>query len=51
MLQLARKFDVRSVPTLVLLDKSNNNSSLNVGVTGAQVKDWLDTKPIARSKN
>ena len=49
--QLARKFDVRSVPTLVLLDKSNNNSSLTCKVTGAQVKYWLDTKLIARSKN
>jgi hypothetical protein len=35
---------------LVLLDKSNNQSSLIGGVSGAQVKDWLDTQLSATSK-
>jgi thioredoxin 1 len=50
-IQLAKECGVKGVPTLVLLDKSNNKSSLTSGVTGAQVKDWLDTQLIARSKN
>jgi thioredoxin 1 len=50
-IQLAKECGVKGVPTLVLLDKSNNKSSLTGGVTGAQVKDWLDTQLIARSKN
>ena len=32
------------VPTLVLMDKLNNTASLIDGVTGSQVKDWLDTQ-------
>ena len=49
-IQLAKECGVKGVPTLVLLDKSNNKSSLIGGVTGAQVKDWLDTQLSARSK-
>ncbi|MFT7007200.1 MAG: thioredoxin 1 [Colwellia sp.] len=49
-IQLAKECGVKGVPTLVLLDKSNNKSSLIGGVSGAQVKDWLDTKLSATSK-
>jgi thioredoxin 1 len=49
-IQLARECGVKGVPTLVLLDKSNNQSSLIGGVTGAQVKYWLDTQLSATSK-
>lgn len=41
-MQLARQFNVKGVPTLVLLDKLNNTSSLVGGVTSIQVKEWLD---------
>jgi thioredoxin 1 len=49
-IQLAKECGVKGVPTLVLLDKSNNQSSLIGGVSGAQVKDWLDTQLSATSK-
>lgn len=47
-MQLAKQCEVKGVPTLVLLDKFNNKSSLIGGVTGAQVKDWLDKQLSTR---
>ncbi|MDX2369640.1 MAG: thioredoxin family protein [Colwellia sp.] len=49
-IKLARECGVKGVPTLVLLDKLNNKSSLIGGVTGTQVKDWLDKELSATAK-
>ena len=49
-IELAKHFNVKGVPTLLLLGKSNNKSSLIGGVTSAQVKGWLDTQLSVMSK-
>ncbi len=41
---LAKQLDVKGVPTLILLDKSNKKSSLIGGSTAIKVKHWLNTQ-------
>jgi len=41
---LAKKYGVKGVPTLVLLDKPGNHYRLVGGVSARQVRDWLDTQ-------
>lgn len=48
---LARQFEVRGVPTLVLLDKLHNTSSLVGGVTKVQVEGWLNKELGSLPKN
>ena len=41
-MQLAKQFDVKGVPTLVLLEKSGSKSRLIGGVTATQIRQWLN---------
>lgn len=41
--QLAKKLNVKGVPTLVLLDSDGNQSMLAGGVSAMKVRHWLDT--------
>ena len=41
---LAKKLEVKGVPTLILLDESGRKSELIGGATTEQVKHWLDTQ-------
>jgi thioredoxin 1 len=43
-IELARECGVKGVPTLVLLDKLSNKSSLVGGVTRTQLNNWLNTQ-------
>lgn len=50
-MSLAKQFEVRGVPTLVLLDKLQNTSSLVGGVTKVQVEGWLNKELGSVPKN
>jgi len=41
---LAKQFDVKGVPTIILLDKFNKKSWLIGGTPAIEVKHWLNTQ-------